>query len=148
MSNNALRNFYIEELRDLYNAESQIRMSLPDMARSAYSAELRASLEKHLKQSSHHVEQLDQILQRLGANPLFNPSDTLQKIIAETEAMLRGVETAEISDRVLAEAARRIDYFAMLSYSRVRTYAALLGDEDASEYFSDVLQRSKGSSTG
>ena len=45
MTNDALRELYIDELKDLYSAENQLVKALPKMAKAASSYELRAAFE-------------------------------------------------------------------------------------------------------
>ena len=69
MKLDTLQKLYVEELRDLYNAESQLLKALPKMAKAASSEELKNDFEKHLKQTEIHVERLEDIFQELGQNP-------------------------------------------------------------------------------
>ena len=61
MSLESLHDLYVEELKDLYNAESQLLKALPKMAKAASAPELRAAFEEHLEVTrgqvaSAHVE--------------------------------------------------------------------------------------------
>ena len=55
MEHNDLRDLYIDELRDLYDAENQLIKALPDMAEAATSQELRSGFEQHLEQTRTHA---------------------------------------------------------------------------------------------
>jgi ferritin-like metal-binding protein YciE len=48
MKENALKELYIDELRDIYSAENQLTKALPKMAKAATSEELRSGFEEHL----------------------------------------------------------------------------------------------------
>jgi hypothetical protein len=52
MQANSLRDLYVAELRDLYNAETQLVKALPKMAKASSNAELRQGFEEHLRQTS------------------------------------------------------------------------------------------------
>jgi ferritin-like metal-binding protein YciE len=52
MAKEALKNLYIEELRDLYDAEHRLVKALPKLAKAAESEELRAGFEEHLEQTA------------------------------------------------------------------------------------------------
>jgi ferritin-like metal-binding protein YciE len=51
MKANSLKKLYVDELKDLYNAENQLVGALPKMAKAATSADLRAGFEQHLEQT-------------------------------------------------------------------------------------------------
>ena len=52
---NRLRHLYVEELKDLYSAESQLVKALPKMAKASTSEALRAGFEGHLEQTKEHI---------------------------------------------------------------------------------------------
>ena len=59
MPKGTLRELYIDELRDLYNAETQLTKALPKMAKASSNSELRQAFEEHLRQTSEHVSRLE-----------------------------------------------------------------------------------------
>ena len=56
MNLETLKELYVQELRDLYNAENQLIKALPKMAKGASSDELKEAFEKHLEQTKGHVQ--------------------------------------------------------------------------------------------
>jgi ferritin-like metal-binding protein YciE len=52
---NSLRDLFIEELRDLYSAETQLVSALPKMVEAATSRELKSPFEHHLAETCGHV---------------------------------------------------------------------------------------------
>ena len=69
MPNNGLKELYVDELKDLYNAENQLVKALPKLARAASSDELRQGFEEHLEQTKGHVERLERIFEMVGESP-------------------------------------------------------------------------------
>src|ERR1017187_4309167 len=69
MEQNQLKRLYVEELRDIYNAENQLIKALPRMAKAATSVKLSAGFEHHLEQTKEQIKRLDQIFSALGENP-------------------------------------------------------------------------------
>ena len=51
MKLDSLKTLYVNELRDLYNAENQLVKALPKMAKAASSEELKDAFDKHLEQT-------------------------------------------------------------------------------------------------
>ena len=66
---NGLKELWIDELRDLYDAENRLVKALPKMAKASNSDELRAGFESHLEQTKGHVERLEEIFDALGEKP-------------------------------------------------------------------------------
>ena len=69
MPNEGLKELYIDELKDIYNAENQLVKALPKMAKAASSEELRTGFEEHLEQTKSHVLRLEQIFEMLDESP-------------------------------------------------------------------------------
>ncbi len=70
MPQDSLRELYIDELRDLYNAETQLVKALPKMAKAASNQQLRQAFEEHLRQTSGHVTRLEQIVSNRSSKSL------------------------------------------------------------------------------
>src|SRR5215217_7837963 len=66
MSAENLQELFVEELRDIYDAEKQLVKALPKMAKAAESEELRAAFEEHLEITRQHVGRLEEVFKGLG----------------------------------------------------------------------------------
>ena len=69
MLQSELKELYVDELKDIYSAETQLVKALPKMAKAAVSAELRNGFQEHLTQTEGQVARLEQIFDRLGEKP-------------------------------------------------------------------------------
>src|ERR1700747_599658 len=85
MQENGLQRLYMEQLKDIYSAESQLLKALPKMAKAARSQDLRQGFEKHLEQTKGHVERLEQIFSALEENPKGKKCMGMQGLIEEGE---------------------------------------------------------------
>src|SRR5271167_4618335 len=83
MEKNALKELYIDELRDIYNAENQLVKALPQMAKAATSDDLRTGFEEHLEQTKGHVQRLEDIFKTLGENPKGKTCKGMQGLVTE-----------------------------------------------------------------
>ena len=61
MKHEALKELYVDELKDIYNAEHQLVKALPKMAKASTSEQLRTGFEEHFEQTRDHVQRLEQI---------------------------------------------------------------------------------------
>jgi len=144
MQQSALRELYVEELRDLYDAEAQLTKALPKMAKAATSDELRAGFENHLQQTKGHVQRLEEIFQALGEKPTGKKCKGMQGLIAEGKEIMQdeGLE-GETLDAGLISAAQRVEHYDIAAYGCVRSYANLLGDPQAASLLEETLQEEK-----
>jgi ferritin-like metal-binding protein YciE len=124
MEKNALKELYIDELRDIYNAENQLVKALPKMAKAATSEDLRAGFEEHLEQTKGQVQRLAQIFTDLDEKPTGKKCKGMEGLVEEGTEMIAEQE-GEVLDAGLISAAQRVEHYEIAAYGCVRTYANL-----------------------
>jgi ferritin-like metal-binding protein YciE len=139
MKLDSLKKLYLEELRDLYSAETQLVKALTEMVKGASSAELKQAFGNHLEQTEEHVERLNEIFGRLGEQPTGKTCKAMKGLIEEGSEMLEEEGEESVIDAGLIGAAQRIEHYEIASYGTVRTFADLLGEEDAAELLQQTL---------
>jgi ferritin-like metal-binding protein YciE len=143
MKESALKELYVDELKDLYSAESQLVKALPKMAKAATSPDLKAGFEGHLKQTNEHVARLEKIFKALGDSPTGKHCKGMEGLIEEGKEMIEEDPGAEELDAGLIAAAQRVEHYEIAGYGCVRTYAKLLGQEDAAATLQETLNEEK-----
>ena len=58
-----LKDLFLGELADMYDAEQRIVKALPKMAKAATCDDLKAAIQSHLKETEGHVKKLEQVFQ-------------------------------------------------------------------------------------
>src|ERR1700680_730262 len=106
MKLDTLKNLYLEELRDLYSAETQLVKALPKMAKGASSAELKQAFGSQLEETKEHVERLDEIFARLEEKPTGKTCKAMKGLIEEGSEMLEQEGDESVIDAGLIGAAR------------------------------------------
>jgi ferritin-like metal-binding protein YciE len=129
---NSLHDLYIDELRDLYDAENQLIKALPKMAEASTSEELRRGFEEHLEQTRGHSQRLEQIFERLGEKAKGRKCKGMEGIVKEGSEILEEDIDEDTKDAAIIGAAQRVEHYEIAGYGTARTHADLLGlDEDA-----------------
>lgn len=131
-----LQDLYVEELRDLYSAETQIVDALPKMVDAATRPELKQAFELHLQQTKEQVQRLEQIFQKLGKDPAGKTCVGMKGILQEGSEIIKQNADEAVRDAGLITAAQRVEHYEMAGYGAVRNWANLLGRSDES----DILQ--------
>ena len=139
MKLNSLNKLYLEELRDLYSAETQLVKALPKMAKGASSDELKEAFESHLEQTKEHVERLTEIFDRLEEKPTGKTCKAMKGLIEEGSEMLEQEGDESVIDAGLIAAAQRVEHYEIAAYGTVRTFADLLGEDEAAELLQQTL---------
>jgi ferritin-like metal-binding protein YciE len=140
---NSLRELYIDQLRDLYDAENQLIKALPKMAKAATSDELRQGIEEHLEQTKGQAERLEQIFEQLGEKPKGEKCKGMEGVIKEGSETLQKDMDDDTMDAAIIAAAQRVEHYEIAGYGTARTYANLLGEEEAAELLQQTLEEEK-----
>lgn len=143
MEINSLRELYVEQLRDLYDAENQLIKALPKMAKEASSDELRQGIEEHLEQTRGHVERLEQVFEQLGEKPKGKKCKGMQGLLEEGKETLEEDMEDDTKDAAIIAAAQRVEHYEISGYGTARTYANLLNENEAAELLEETLNEEK-----
>jgi ferritin-like metal-binding protein YciE len=143
MSTLALRDLYLEELKDVYDAENRLIKALPKMAEAAESAELRQGFENHLEQTRQHALRLEQIFARMGEEPKRKKCAAMVGLIQEGDDLMGEDYEVGVKDAALISAAQRVEHYEIAAYGCMRTWAGLLGDSEAKGLLEQTLTEEK-----
>ncbi|TVQ01761.1 MAG: ferritin-like domain-containing protein [Planctomycetaceae bacterium] len=139
MSLATLHDLYVDELKDLYNAENQILKALPKMAKAASHPELGAAFTDHLAETKVHIERLETIFKELGKGPKGKKCKAMEGLLAEGQDLLAEDADPMVLDAALIAAAQRVEHYEMAGYGCVRTFARLLGEDRAADLLQQTL---------
>src|SRR5438045_155186 len=139
MKLDTLQKLYIDELRDLYNAENQLLKALPKMAKGASSEELKNALENNLGQTETYVERLEQIFGEIDQTPKGKTCRAMKGLIQEGSEILREDGEESVLDAGIIVAAQKVEHYEIAAYGSVRTFAKLLGQKKAAELLQTTL---------
>ena len=143
MKDNTLRELFIDELRDLYDAESRLVKALPKMAKASNSDELRSGIEHHLQQTKQHLERLKEVLTSLDEKPSGKKCPGMIGILQEGEELMDEDYDGSVMDAALISAAQRVEHYEIAAYGCVHTWAQELGEENAAELLEKTLNEEK-----
>ena len=143
MQQSELKQLYVDELKDIYSAETQLVKALPKMAKASVSDELRNGFEEHLQQTKDHVSRLEQIFAALSEKPTGKKCVGMEGLIKEGGEAAEEDYEGEAKDAALIGAAQRVEHYEIAAYGTVRAMAERLGENSAVELLSQTLQEEK-----
>jgi ferritin-like metal-binding protein YciE len=138
-----LKELYIDELKDLYSAESQLVKALPKIAKAASSDELRQGFEEHLEQTKGHVQRLEKIFQALGESPKGKKCKGMEGLIEEGSEVMEEDYEGSVLDAALIGAAQRVEHYEIAGYGTVRSMAETLGESNHVSLLEETLEEEK-----
>jgi ferritin-like metal-binding protein YciE len=139
----SLRDLYLEQLQDLYNAEQQLIKALPKMAKAASSTELQTAFEEHLEKTKGHAQRIETIFEQMGEKTKGKKCKAMEGLVKEGGEVIEEDMTDELKDAALIAAAQRVEHYEIAGYGCVRAYATKLGDKAAANLLAQTLEEEK-----
>lgn len=126
----SLEHLLVQEVKDLYNAETQLVKALPKMAKAATNEKLRKGFTQHLEETKVHVERLEEVAKALGVSPKGKTCKAMKGLLEEGSEALEEEGDASLCDLALVIAAQKVEHYEIAGYGSVRTLAEALGLDD------------------
>jgi ferritin-like metal-binding protein YciE len=139
----SLNDLFVEQLRDLYDAENQLIKALPKMAEGANSDELRQGFEEHLEQTKEHAQRIETIFEQLGQKAKAKKCKGMEGLIKEGSEALEEDMSEDVKDAAIIAAAQRVEHYEIAAYGTVRNFANLLGETEAATLLEQTLEEEK-----
>ena len=130
MAAKGLKELYIDELKDLYNAENQLVKALPKLAKAASSPKLKQGFEEHLEQTKGHVSRLEEIFEALSESTKGKKCKGMEGLIEEGSEMTEEDFEGAVLDAGLIGAAQRVEHYEIAGYGTARAFAEVLGESE------------------
>lgn len=134
-----LMDLYVDELRDVYNAEKQLMRALPKMANHANHEELRTAFEDHERITGEQVKRLETIFDDLKLPPAGKKCLGMEGLIAEGEELLEEGGDPDVVDAAMISSAQRVEHYEIAAYGTLRTYADRLGLKEHARLLQQTL---------
>jgi ferritin-like metal-binding protein YciE len=144
MKMKTLTDLYVHELKDLYSAEKQLLKALPKMAKAATNDQLREALESHLEETETHADRLEKLLEEMDAASTRVPKcPAMEGLVEEGKKALEEDMTDDVRDAAIICAAQRVEHYEIAGYGCARTFAQILGFEEAAQLLQQTLDEEK-----
>ena len=131
MALDSLKDLFIDQLKDIYSAETQLTKALPKMAKGATNEDLREGFLTHLQETKGQLERLEKIFKDLDEKPTGKTCAAMQGLIEEGSEVLKEEGNPSVIDAALIAAAQRVEHYEMAAYGCVRAFAELLEMDNA-----------------
>ena len=135
----SLKDLYLDELGDLYDAERQLIRALPRLADAAHAPELKETLTKHCDESRLHLERLQLIFTHWGEKVPSQSCAGLAGIVQEADDRLNQETTDDVRDAAIIGVAQRMEHYEIAAYGCARTCARLLNRLDEARLLQETL---------
>ncbi len=138
-----LSKLFEDQLRDIYWAEKALTNALTKMAKKATSRDLVDVIENHLEETRAQITKLDSVFESIGKKPRGKKCEAMEGLIKEGEEIISETEEGAMRDAGIIAAAQKVEHYEIATYGTLRTYAQLLGVEEAANILEEILDEEK-----
>jgi len=138
-----LKDLFLGELADMYDAERRIVKALPKMAKAATCTHLKALILAHLKETEGHVTKLEQVFQAFDQKPTAKTCEATVGLLKEGDEIAAEFKGGAAVNAALISAAQKVEHYEMASYGCLHEWAGLLGNEEAAGLLQEILGEEK-----
>jgi ferritin-like metal-binding protein YciE len=138
-----LKDLFLEELKDMYDAEHRIIKALPKLAEAATCEKLKAAFLGHLEETKGQVTKLEKVFKS------FDEAAEAKKCRATVGLLKEGDEIAAENkgeptiNAALISAAQKVEHYEIASYGCLHEWAGLLGSKEAEKLIELILDEEK-----
>lgn len=139
-----LKDFFIDELKDIYWAEKHLVKTLPKMNKAATSQELKDAFTQHLEVTKTHVIRLEQSFEALGKKAQAKKCEAMEGITKEGESIIEDTEKGTSTRDVgLILAAQKVEHYEISTYGGLAQLAVTLGLDQVADLLYATLAEEK-----
>ncbi len=138
-----LKDLFLDELADMYDAERRLVKGLPNLAKAATCAKLKDALAAHLQQTKGHVTKIEEVFALFGEKAEAKTCEATVGILKEAEALAADFKGSPAINAALISAAQRIEHYEMAGYGCLHEWAGLLGHKEAAGVLKSILHEEK-----
>lgn len=139
-----LKEFFVEQLQDIYWAEKKLVKTLPKLEEAATTNELKKAFAEHLEQTKNHVNRLENVFELIGERASSKTCPAMSGIAEEGEEIIDETDQGSAQRDVgLIFAAQKAEHYEIATYGGLVTLAKTIGYKDAAEVLTKTLIEEK-----
>src|ERR1700712_1623626 len=140
----ALKELFVDEIKDIYWAEKHLAAALPKMIKGATSEDLKQTIANHLEETKNHVTRLESVFSSIGEKAAAKKCLAMEGLLKEATELLSDTDKGtEVRDVAIISAAQKVEHYEIASYGTLRTLAGTLGYNEAQSLLDETLAEEK-----
>jgi ferritin-like metal-binding protein YciE len=138
-----LHDAFIDELRDVYDAEKQLLKALKKMAKAATSPDLRQAFESHFQETEGQISRLEEVFGTLDEKVRGKHCEGIAGIIEEGKNVMEEDFDEATLDACLIASGQRSEHYEIAAYGTLVAWAQAMGHTEAVNLLQQNLDEEK-----
>ena len=138
-----LKDLFLDELADMYDAEQRIAKALPKLAQAATDPDLRDAFETHLEETEGHISMVTEVFAAFDEPVRAKTCEATVGLLKEADEIAEEFKGSPAINAALISAAQKVEHYEIASYGCLYEWAELLDNTDAADLLEDILNEEK-----
>ena len=138
-----LKELFLDELKDMYDAEHRIIKALPKLAKAATCPKLKATFLGHLEETKGQVTKLEKVFQSFDETPKAKKCEATVGLLKEGDEIAADNKGEPTINAALISAGQKVEHYEIASYGCLHEWAGLLGNKEAANLIEEILDEEK-----
>jgi ferritin-like metal-binding protein YciE len=134
-----LRDAYVDQLKDVADAEKQLTEALPKMFDAATSPDLKRAIQEHLEVTQQQLTRVRRLLEIDNINIGNKTCKAMKGLIEEGKEMMKAEGDSDAIDAAIIAAAQKVEHYEIATYGTLKAWAHTLGKHDAAQVLQEIL---------
>ena len=144
MNTKTLKDLFLDELMDMYDAEQRIVKALPKMAKAASCDDLKGAIQSHLRETEGHVRKLEQVFRAFDEKAKGKTCEATKGLLEEGDEIAAEFKGSPALNAAIIAAAQKVEHYEIATYGCLHEWAGLLGNQKAANLLKQILDEEKG----
>ena len=143
-TNLKLKEFFVDQLKDIYWAEKKLAKTLPKLQEAATTPELKDAFGNHRQQTQTHVDRLEKIFGMVNEKIESTKNSVIAGIVNEGEDIIEETNKGTAQrDTGLIFAGQKAEHYKIATYSAMANLAKNIGFNHAADILGKILVEDK-----
>ncbi len=138
-----LRDLFLGQLADMYDAETRLTQALPRLAKAATNDDLRLAFTDHVEETKAQLTKLERVFRAFGEKVKLDSCDATIGLIKEADHLLAENKGSTTLNAALICAAQKIEHYEIATYGVLEAWARRLGNSEAADLIAEILDEEK-----
>lgn len=141
---NALKEFLVDELKDIYYAEHEILKGLTKMKDAATSDKLKKAIDLHYNQTETQIVRLEEVFGLFDEKPTKKKCEAIVGLLKEGDDILEDTEEGTmVRDAAIIIASQKVEHYEIATYGSLAELARTIDRDDVAEILESTLTEEK-----
>jgi len=138
-----LKDLFLGELSDIFDAERRILMELPKIGRAGTCNELRKVIQVNLRETGGHLARLEQVFLLFEAPSRGRTCEVVERLLEEAAELMVDFKGSPVLNAALVSILHKVEHYEIASYCCLHEWAVLLRNPRAGGLLQETLAEEK-----